>query len=251
MNFINSPNLPDKPVINVIADGRISDETYRGLKAFGMEIIKTERHEAVYPAISFHPDIMLHHLGGKYMVYAPNTHKKLLDRLTALGMELIQGQTGLSSKYPGNIAYNVARIGMLAFHNLKYTDPILRSELEKRNVELIHVNQGYAKCSISIVDAGSIITSDKGIARMAEKKGLDVLLLDEDEDILLPGLGKGLIGGATGLIDKSKWLIVGNIEHIKSAKKIIDFLEEKGIKVVSTSKEQVKDIGSILPLDFE
>jgi len=46
---------------------------------------------------------------------------------------------------------------------------------------------------------------DRGIAKVAEKKGIDVLVIEEDA-ILLPGFKNGFIGGSTGLIDKEKWL---------------------------------------------
>jgi len=136
----------------------------------------------------------------------------------------------------------------LAFHNLKYTDPVLANELISEGVELVHVNQGYAKCSISVVDDSSIITSDPGIAKAAEKKGLDVLLTETEEEIKLPGVKYGFIGGSSGLIDERKWLLTGDILNLKSSEKIIQFLQKKSIDIVYLPGEPVVDIGSIIPL---
>lgn len=248
MKYIDIPNLPEKAVKTVIVDGRITYDLEKSLLDYGIRVIKTLEHPLVYSAISYHPDIMLHHIEKEYIIYAPQTHPVLLMRLASEGFKLIEGDSVLTPKYPGSIAYNVARVGNLAFHNLKYTDPILRRELEARNVELVHINQGYAKCSISIVNHNSIITSDAGIAKIAESKGLEVLLIDSEDGIRLQGVDKGFIGGASGLVDCDKWLISGNIDTLKNAQRIYDFLVDRNIEPVSLYGGEVLDIGSILPV---
>lgn len=248
MNYIAFPNLPEGPVGLAVTDGRISPEAGRKLLSDGKKLIKTSRHTGVYDAISYHPDIMLHHLGHNRIVYAPGTAVETLDALTGFGFELVKGASGLLPDYPYDIAYNVARVGRFYFHNLKYTDPVLKSELDKCGIEAVHVEQGYAKCSISIVDDCSIITSDAGIAKAAGKKGIDVLLVDYGQSILLPGLNYGFIGGCSGLVGKNMWAVNGDVCKLASCKAIFDFLSLKNIQVMSLSGEQVTDIGSIIPL---
>ena len=172
----------------------------------------------------------------------------MLKALEFYGFKLIEGSTMLRPRYPYDIAYNVARVGKFAFHNLKYTDFVLKKELEKAGVELVHVNQGYTKCSVSVIDANSIITSDKGIAKAASKKGLDVLLIKPEENILLPGLGHGFIGGSSGMINRDKWMVAGDFETLESCGNIKKFLEKKGISCVFVRNQPVIDIGSIIPL---
>jgi len=247
MNLLNIPNIPKKRVRLALVDGRISSGLEKGFSDRGIEIIKTEAHPGLYPAISCHPDAVFHHLGDNLMVYAPGTSMAVVAALEDMGFLLIEGEKPLTAKYPGSVHYNAARVGNLAFHNTRYTDRILRENLCKRGVELVHVNQGYTKCAISVVDENSIITIDRGIAKAAERKGLDVLVIEED-GILLPGIKSGFIGGATGLIDEKKLAVAGNIYRLKSAMKILDFLSQKGIEHVSLSDEPVMDIGSIIPL---
>jgi len=211
-------------------------------------LIKTEKHGGVYDAISFHPDIMFHHIANERVVYAPGTSPHVVKRLEFYGFKLIEGGTVLKPYYPYDIAYNVARVGKFAFHNLKYTDHVLKRELENTGVELVHVNQGYTKCSISVIDQDSIITSDKGIAKAAEKRGLDVLLIKPEEGILLPGVGHGFIGGSSGMIDKDKWMIAGDFKSLESCDVIKKFLEKKGISCIYVHNQPVTDIGSIIPL---
>lgn len=248
MQFVHNPNIPAKPVSVALADGRIGKQLEDKFTQLGIQIIKTEKYEGLYDAISYHPDILFHHIGGNRIVYAPGGSIKVIKRLQGFGFELVPGETRLQGKYPFNIAYNIARVGKLAFHNLKYTDPIVVKELELNGVELVHVNQGYTKCSVSVVNDSSIITSDSGIAITAVKKRLEVLLIEPEEGILLPGLNYGFIGGSSGLIGEKKWMISGDLLSLKSGQKIIQFLRERCIDIVPLPSEPVIDIGSIIPL---
>lgn len=247
MKYVDIPNIPGRKTVRAIADGRITTSLEKGLKDNGIQIIKTKAHQSLYASVSFHPDMFFHHLGGRAIVYAPGTNFSTLRELEENGFELVRGDSELDSQYPGNISYNVARIGMHAFHNTRYTDRVLRDWFFNNDVELVHVNQGYAKCAISVVDENSIITMDRGVARIAEKKGFDVLVIEE-KNILLPGLDNGFIGGSSGLIDRKKWAIAGDFESLSSSCEVLDFLTAKGVEIISLSKDQVLDIGSLLPI---
>jgi hypothetical protein len=240
--------LPEKKVNLVLVDGRIEHDIEEKLMSLKINYIKTKSLNSLYPAISYHPDIFFHHLENNIIVYAPGVCKDILKKIHNFGFELLKGNSQLSSKYPKNICYNGARVGKYFFHNTKYTDDVILNYLKKREIEIIHVNQGYAKCSISVVDENSLITMDRGIAKIAEKKGLDVLLIEEEDGIILEGLDKGFIGGSTFLIDKCRWAICGNIEKLKSEKKIRDFLHKKGMEIVSLGNKNPVDIGSVIPL---
>lgn len=247
MKFIDIPNIPEEKVVLAIVDGRISDNLGKGLTANGIQIIKTKLHPSLYSSVAFHPDMFLHHIGGKSIIYAPGTSKETIMELERYGFQLIRGETKLTNKYPGNISYNAARVGRFVFHNTNYTDSILKKFYLELDVELVHVNQGYAKCAISVVDENSIITMDRGIAKIAEKKGLNVLVVEET-NILLKGLDYGFIGGSTGLVGKNIWAVAGNFETLESSLKIKEFLYNKDKKIISLSDQQVVDIGSIIPI---
>jgi hypothetical protein len=248
MNFLDIPNLPEKKVNLVLVDGRIGQDIEEKLMSLKINYIKTKPLDSLYPAISYHPDIFFHHLEKNIIVYAPGVCKEILKKLHSLGFELLEGKSRLTSKYPGNICYNGARVGKYFFHNTKYTDSVILEHLKKKDIEIVHVNQGYTKCSVSVVNENSIITMDRGIAKIAEKKGLDVLLIEEEDRIVLEGLDKGFIGGSTFLIDKYKWAICGDIEKLKTEKKIRDFLNKKGMEIVSLGNENSVDVGSVIPL---
>lgn len=248
MEFILQPNLPEKRVNLMVVDGRISKEIELSLINKDIEILKTMSLNTVDKAISYHPDIMLHHIENRRIVYAKGIAIEFLKKLENYDFELIEGATDLNSKYPGDVAYNVARVGNIAFHNLKYTDSILKSELEKIGIKFVHVNQGYTKCSVAVINSKCIITSDKSIAKAALENDIEVLLIDASEGIILPGVSSGFFGGSTGLIDKKTFCITGNIEKLKSTDKIKSFLANRGMEIFSLSNNQVIDLGSLLPL---
>lgn len=247
MNYVDIPNIPQEKVSLVIVDGRISNSVEKGLFDNGINIIKTKAHPSLYDSVAFHPDMFLHHIGGQKIIYAPGTSEETVRELEEYGFQMMRGETELKYKYPGNIAYNAARVGRFVFHNTKYTDKILKDFFLKLDLELVHINQGYAKCAISVVDENSIITMDKGIAKVADKKGLNVLVVEE-KNILLPGLDYGFIGGSSGLIDKNKWAVSGRLESLGSYSEILAFLTQKGKEVISLSDQQVVDIGSLIPI---
>lgn len=248
MNFIESPNLPVKPVTAAIVDGRIPSLMETALMDRGVKLFKTKPLPGIYNAIAYHPDIMLHHLGGRDLLYAPGVDEEFLESLRKMGMCLMEGKTELTARYPGNIAYNICRIGNTAIHNQNYTDPILRRELEKRGVQIVHVKQGYAKCSISVVDSHSIITADAGIAKALEKHGIEALFIEPEKGIRLHELEYGFIGGSTGCLDGKTWAIAGNLKHLNAANQINEFLTRKGKDILGLYDGPVMDIGSILPL---
>lgn len=248
MVFASNPNLPEKAAGLAVVDERIGKGPEEKLQALGITVLRLKPHRALYAAVSSHPDMLLHHIGGEVIVYAPGTDTDLLSTLDSYGFNLVMGESFLSSSYPADIAYNAARVGRCYFHNLKHTDPVLKKLLESRDIEPVHVAQGYAKCSILPVGNESIITSDAGIARAAEKNGYDVLLVDFERSIRLPGLSYGFIGGTAGMIGNSLCALNGSLRGLSYYEAITSFFSEKKIEVAELSDGQVTDIGSILPL---
>lgn len=244
--FFKYPYIPDKFIKYAVIDGR---EKYIGkeLNKLGINTIYTEKNDKLYDAISYHPDIIMNNVGDGDVIIPPNTSFNFVDKLKKIGLNVIQGYNILTRNYPGNIAYNVARLSRYAFHNLKYTDPILKKVMESKGIKFINVKQGYTKCNIAIVDDHSFITSDIGIYKVAIKYGFDCLLIDHG-DITLKGFDYGFIGGAAGLISKDIFCLAGNIKFHKDREKIINFLKYKKKKLINLTPFQIKDIGSIIPL---
>lgn len=249
--ILKRPNLPDSDVKMVIIDGRADQAIISRLASMGICTVPTLPHPDVYTAICCHPDIMLHPVEDDVMVYAPNTPKKVVEKLRENGFVMVCGETSLGSKYPETIPYNVARVGRYAFHNTKYTDPILKKLLLQKDIELLHVNQGYAKCLTCIVDENSIITSDTEIYRKADAAKLDALLIEPDDAIRLETFDMGFLGGASGLIGKNRLAITGDLKFHKNWKQIMEFLSLKATDVVMLNDDRLVDLGTIIPIKQE
>ncbi|QXM06362.1 DUF6873 family GME fold protein [Crassaminicella indica] len=245
--LLNIPFLPKNKVKAVIVDGRVSDNFINNLKYMDINMIKTPYCKELYSAISYHPDILLHPINGKDVVVAPNVYDDLEKPLKKYGLNVIKGETVLRRNYPDNIAYNIGRVSNFAIHNLKYTDKVTLKLLEKSGVELIHVKQGYSKCSICIVNERAIITSDRGIAKTIEKYGIDTLVISPGY-IDLTGLDYGFIGGASGLIAKNKIAFSGFLSHHPDYDRILEFLANYSVEPVFLENDKLKDIGSIIPI---
>lgn len=247
MNFLKVPFIPDSDVSLAIVDYRISSVIEKNLKLKGIECIKTVRCPDLYDAVDGHPDMLMFHLGGNSIVLAPNIYESMAPNLLKKGFAVTKGATWLVRNYPGNIAYNILRVGNTVFHSIKYTDPEIIKVLKNENVKILNVNQGYTKCSVCILNDKTIITSDEKISDIAEKHGIESFLT-EHGGIDLKGLNYGFLGGASGLLSKKCIAFSGNLESIEDNYKLIDFINSKGFEIVYLSNERAVDYGSILPL---
>jgi len=244
--FIDIPNLPKKDVSLVVVDGRIPKVIEENFYNLNVKIIKTEKI-GTYDAISYHPDVMLHHLGKNKIVVAPNVCQKFVYKLEDEGFKIILGKLPVGEKYPSSVLYNVARIGNFAVCNKKYTDEVLLGELYKEKVKIIDVKQGYCKCSICIVNEKSIITSDIGIYKKVINEGLSCLLIRPGY-VTLEGLNYGFIGGATGLISKNVLAFYGNIDSHPDRDTIKSFLLNNNVIWRQLYEGSLLDFGTIIPL---
>ncbi len=248
MNPIEIPNIPTNDVVVVIIDRRASDKIKEILKQQNILLIETLPHPDIYPAIAYHPDMMFHHIQGNIIVYAPNTPQSIIDELISIGFDMIKGQTVLRDKYPYNIAYNIARVGKYAFHNTRYTDPVVKELLLDRGVEFIHVSQGYSKCLTCIINENSIITSDNDIYRKAKSVDIDALLIEPDKSIRLEPFDMGFLGGATGLIGRNKLAFTGDLKFHKNFKEILCYLSLKNVDMVMLNDDRLMDLGTVIPI---
>lgn len=239
--------IPEGRIRAVIVDARINKEIEESLIGMGLAPIKTVEHPRLYPAIAYHPDTVICPVGGGRLVVEPTVFDYYREFLAPYRVELVKGERALSGNYPFNIAYNIATMGNRAILYARYADPVVLKELMRKKVELIHVKQGYAKCSTAIIHERAIITSDKGIAKRSREKGMDVLLI-RPGDIRLEGFKYGFIGGCCGRIDSHTVVFTGNITNHPDWPLIKKFLKKYCIEPVSLYNGPLIDVGSIIPV---
>ncbi len=241
--FIKNPNLPDKKVNAVLIDYR-AEKAAAALRKLGIEVFVTPRLDIAYPAVSGHPDMLFHQLDENCAAVVPAALEYFKEMFP--DCEIFAGGA-IADTYPGDIAYNIARLGKLAFHNKKYTDKKIYEYYARNGIRLINTAQGYTKCSICIVSENAIITADRKLARLAGGNGLDALLIGSG-NIRLKDFPYGFIGGAAGLISKEILAFNGDITQHPDYRKIKHFCARHGVETLPLHSDVLEDIGSIIPV---
>ena len=237
MNRIKTPNLPEKEVVVCVSAVDIQ----------GVTCIKPKPIPTLPLSMQMHADLQLCHLGENVLLAAPETYAYYNEMLSPFGYKVLCGKTPLGSTYPMDAAYNIARVGNAAFHNPKITDPVALSYFKENGISLIPVKQGYAKCALLPLDTHTIVTSDDGIKKEAEKNGFSVLHISPG-GVLLSGFPYGFLGGAGGKLSPDTMYITGSLSAHTDREKILAFFEKKSIKIREGSIPNPVDIGSIVPL---
>ena len=213
----------------------------------GAAVIKPCKLNILPESLQHHADLGICIVSETKAVCPPDSYDYYKEKLSLYGFEVIKGKTSLDRHYPHDSAYNVCIVGKKCFLNKNVCDSALLDILTIEGYEILHVKQGYTKCSICPIDENSIITADNSIAKAAAECGMDVLHISND-GIDLPGYDNGFFGGCTGLYDEKTLLINGEISSFADGNTIKDFLNKKGFSIKELKKGPLTDIGSILPL---
>ena len=231
---------------NVIINREAPCEIKKTLLQFGYEIILSADIKGNNSPIKFHPDIQLHVLAENNIVCAPNCYDYYKSVLSDK-INLLKGKTKIGVTYPDDCAYNVARVGEYIICNTNITDKtILDFYCDKKTI--IHVNQGYSKCNICIIDDNTILTEDIGIHNTILENNFDLKsYLIPKGSITLKNFPYGFIGGASGKI-KNNLFWYGNISAHPDYNIISRIARRRGINIISLSENQVEDFGSIIYL---
>ncbi len=238
---IRIPNLPDSDVGLVLVKN--APVTVNALKKLGVNVLCPEKNPVLPEEVSEHSDMLCFYAGGGVCVISPE-QTKLKAELEAYGMT-VKLASPLGGSYPADIALNFAASVGLAIGNLRYADAAVLNCIN--NKKSINVKQGYAKCSLCLVDEHSFITGDAGIASALEKNGANVLLISPD-DVYLSEAHSGFFGGATGKLSKTELALNGSLKYHRDREKILSFLHSRSVEAIELFDGIITDIGGIIPL---
>lgn len=250
IEFLNMPNLPDRPVSMVLLDFRTDKKIVGELHNLGIEALFTYCNINLPDSICGHPDMFFHHLGNNNFVCSYDSYDFFSKLFSNININLIRGKTMLSSTYPQDIAYNVSAINHTIFCTFKYADKTILDWYALKGFSKANVSQGYAKCNICVINKNAIITSDTSISKKAVELGFDVLTIQPGH-ITLKGHDYGFIGGATGLIDKNILAVTGNLNTHPDYHAIEKFCDNHNVRLYSLTDEKPVDIGSIIPISYK
>lgn len=231
--FIEIPYLPEGDITLSVsarkADGRV-------IAPYG--------NARLPKGIRTHADLTFCYLGGGVAVAAPEAYDYYVRAFSGVGLTIIRGGTRLDMHYPVDCAYNVAPVGKKLFCNASIADGVLLSEAERMGYKIVHIKQGYAKCSVCPVTETAAISADVSFCRAAEREGIDALLITNDT-ILLPGYANGFFGGAAYMKNPHTLVTAGDLALHPDCERITAFLKEYGIRLEADSDAPLSDFGSL------
>lgn len=243
--FAEMPNLPGK------AAGIILGEKYAGrfnavLADMGITPVYLPDNPSVSPGLSGHADLSVFHCGGGEVLIAPYLAGSDFEgRLEEMGCKITVADIEQGSAYPKDCALNACAVGKWLLCNPDVTARELLARYEKERI--IGFKQGYARCSVCVVDESSIITADSGIAVAAADRGLDVLKI-QPGFFELPGYSYGFIGGSSFKLSGTVLAFTGTIDRHPDRGAITDFLRGHGVEPVYLSEQPAIDIGGAITI---
>lgn len=243
--FVHSPNLPQADAA-FAAVSATYPEIIASLHRRGIKTAAIPRFLQLSEPVCAHADMVLHHFGGNRVLLAAESHK-LQEKLEQEGFGVAVSNVCISSKYPHDVALNAARIGDRIFAKPDALAPEIKQFCDAHKIQMIPVKQGYAKCSIVVVNENSIITEDQSIAQAAQAVGIDVLQVSSGA-VSLEGYSHGFLGGACGMIGKNQLAFTGSLKVYPDAERIWSFCWAKHVEIVTLTEGPLFDIGGILVL---
>ena len=236
------------PLSNCPCDGAllmIAEDMPALLKLKFKYYIKTKPLEFLPASMQRHADLQILYIGNGLFVSCPECFEYYKSQLEPLGAAVVCGSAALKGTYPCDAAYNICVVGKTAFCNTEIADKTALSLLSENGISIIHVNQGYTKCSAAVIGGHAIITADNGIYKAARANGLDALCI-EPGGVSLKGFNYGFFGGCCGKVSKNKLFITGSLKNHPSRHKILDFLEKQETGIIEASENLPADIGSLI-----
>ncbi len=236
------PNLPHGAVKTVICGEHPAVVSY--FEGEGTEVISAPHSGRLPEPVAKHADMLCCHCGVNRIVTSSGS---LLETLARCGVNCSLSALEPENKYPGDIHLNCLVTDRFALGNIPRLDPVLRAYFAAENIPEISIRQGYARCSVAVVDENAFITADRSAARCLEQAGCDVLLISAG-GILLPGYDTGFIGGCCGKLSRDKMLFCGDVLRHPDGQRIVDFLACRNVTPVCTHDGQLFDFGGFIPL---
>lgn len=242
---VKTPNiLTSKLKTAIISDE--SREIIEFLEKEKISLIYTKNKDVLPKYEKSHADMRALHLGSNDIL-CYKEEKEIINELKSRGFNLILTENEQEGSYPKSAGLNALVIGKLVVLNKKCAEPKLIEYAQNNGLELVFVNQGYARCSTCILSDKAAITADKSIYKALKDK-IDLLLVSEG-NIRLCDTNEGMIGGASFMIDKNTVFFCGDLTKHPDYIDISDFLKKHSIRAVFLKNIPLTDIGSAVLLE--
>ncbi len=239
----SKPNLPQGAACLCVVSGG-NKQVIRALEQRGVTCYITRPSRALSAPVASHADMLALSFKPGALILAAD-QRELHARLQKNGVEAVRFD-GLKPGYPTETALNAAVIGKWLIGGETALSALKSFETSK--LEVLSVRQGYARCSVVPVAENALMTADKGIAAAARGAGLEVLELQPEPGIQLPGYQHGFLGGCCGKLSASQLAFCGDFTALAQHQTIKAFLARFGVEPVSLIPGPMQDIGGWIVL---
>ncbi len=194
--------------------------------------------------IDSHSDINLFKCNNNTLIVSDEIRGEIEPKIK--GYSLVNCGS-IKSPYPCDVKLNVLYINNKIFCNTKYVSKEIVEYAEDNNIELIHTNQGYTKCSVCIVSDNAVITDCESLFSLLKFYQIDVLYIKPGY-VGLSDKHYGFIGGASGLINDKTLYFSGDISSHPDYGQIKEFLNKNNIKCVFNKSRPLYDFGGFIKI---
>lgn len=187
-----------------------------------------------------HPDIFISKLPEQYII-APNTPKQIIDCFASNHSKWKFGNKDVGFSYPQIASYNISVSENFLICNLEICDKSILELLT--NKKIIHVKQGFCRCSTLALKNDVFITSDNGIHKTLQKNDVKSYFFPSDS-IRLDGYKHGLLGGCLGIDEKENRLIIsGNLDYFENGKYLKSIFQKLDYQIIELDSCPLLDVG--------
>lgn len=208
-------------------------------------LLSLRREDGLPRPVSSHPDMILSVIGEKIILseryYAAN--RDVIDLICRMAkLSPLISHTEKRYKYPYDAVFNAAVGDGFIICRAKSAVKEILATAEEYKISVCNVSQGYSGCSC-IVTPAAVLTSDMGIKKSLDKKGIKAVFIT-NKNILLPGYNVGFLGGCGGFCDGTIYLF-GEDKTPERSFLLSEFANENGYVIKCLSSDPLTDYGGI------
>jgi len=245
--FVQTPSLPKRCQVVILGE-KYAEKLRNPLQTLQIETLLLPDNPFLDSRLSGHADLSVLHAGGEELLLAPYLKgSAFAARLHKAGAALLFPDVSQGAVYPADAQFNVCIVGENILYNKRTVPSSVVESLTSEDRKPVNCRQGYARCAVCVVDEHALITADRGIAAAAETAGLDVLLISPGF-IRLDGFPYGFLGGAAFKLSENVMAFTGRLDAHPDQRRILDYLEQRGIQPLYLTEEDVFDIGCAIPI---
>ncbi len=213
------------------------------LEKLNIEPILLPKHPGLPEPVCTHADMLLYRSANGMLLCERAYFEENLTFFDGNKLPILPCNLTLGNRYPDDVAFNALTLGEVTFCR----SDAAADEIQAASGRIIHVKQGYARCSCLALPNGAVITADPSLAAAFESENISHLKI-EGGGIALPGYDTGFIGGASGVLSDRSVLFFGSLQDHPDGAKIAAFIEEHGFDMIELCDCPLYDVGGFITL---